>query len=512
MEEPETPVVSDPCPFVPRTPVRDSVGVLSPLPPTDRMPISRRDALRYALSAPALIALGVTATPQTASADVPDMMTANVKDFGAIGNGTADDTAAIHAARDAAGVGGKVTFPAGTYLVSNLTASVSNQTWELTDSAVVRSSADATKLLMVTGVGSSVVGGLFDGIAMKPDIRGRKNGIQVGASGVSITRVTVANSPFYGIAAYNCSDIKVLDCTVTNSYVEGIWVQNSLPTPAKNVEVSGNWVDNSSGGDHCGGIGVRGNSANQRILNVRITRNTVRLPYNQTAETGALGATNCTDYIVQNNVLSGGFLGITCPNPTNATISDNVVRGFSYVGIEIPGAVSSVAVERNLVDPDGTSATAGIQASGGSVDSLSLTGNTVKNFSADSYLISFISTSISRRIAIQGNYLTSGGNSAAFTGVYFNDNVTGLTMSKNHVDGSSSATSCGIKFLKSASDVSVGDNLFANLSEAVVLLASSGGGYTLDDIRISGNTVVNCAAVLRDATANGSVVGKNVFT
>lgn len=46
----------------------------------------------------------------------------NVKDFGAIGNGIADDTAAIQAAIDAAsasGVGGRVYFPPGVYLVSS---------------------------------------------------------------------------------------------------------------------------------------------------------------------------------------------------------------------------------------------------------------------------------------------------------------------------------------------------------------------------------------------------------
>ena len=58
----------------------------------------------------------------------PTRMTeVNVKDFGATGDGTTDDTAAIHAGRDAIGVGGKVFIPSGTYMVSGLTASVENQ-------------------------------------------------------------------------------------------------------------------------------------------------------------------------------------------------------------------------------------------------------------------------------------------------------------------------------------------------------------------------------------------------
>lgn len=43
----------------------------------------------------------------------------NVKDFGAIGDGVADDTAAIQAAFDAVGTNGEVYFPAGTYKTSS---------------------------------------------------------------------------------------------------------------------------------------------------------------------------------------------------------------------------------------------------------------------------------------------------------------------------------------------------------------------------------------------------------
>lgn len=46
-------------------------------------------------------------------------MAENVRDYGASGNGRADDTQAINAAADAAGPGGEVYFPSGTYLVGS---------------------------------------------------------------------------------------------------------------------------------------------------------------------------------------------------------------------------------------------------------------------------------------------------------------------------------------------------------------------------------------------------------
>lgn len=43
----------------------------------------------------------------------------NVKSYGAVGNGTTDDTVAVQAAVNAAPVGGAVYFPTGTYIVSS---------------------------------------------------------------------------------------------------------------------------------------------------------------------------------------------------------------------------------------------------------------------------------------------------------------------------------------------------------------------------------------------------------
>jgi hypothetical protein len=54
----------------------------------------------------------------------------NIKDYGAVGNGAADDTAAFNAAIAAAGVdGGAVFFPAGVYLINGTTDPVPGGVW-----------------------------------------------------------------------------------------------------------------------------------------------------------------------------------------------------------------------------------------------------------------------------------------------------------------------------------------------------------------------------------------------
>lgn len=72
----------------------------------------------------------------------PEARLANVRDFGAGGQGSADDTDAIHRARDAAGAGGTVLFPSGTYRFSKpLEMSIRGQVWQLSAGATLRAGA-----------------------------------------------------------------------------------------------------------------------------------------------------------------------------------------------------------------------------------------------------------------------------------------------------------------------------------------------------------------------------------
>lgn len=68
---------------------------------------------------------GTGAVARTVASKLNDII--NVKDFGAVGNGVADDTAAIQAAITAAGSGGTIIIPTGTYNVSATLNALSNQ-------------------------------------------------------------------------------------------------------------------------------------------------------------------------------------------------------------------------------------------------------------------------------------------------------------------------------------------------------------------------------------------------
>src|SRR3546814_2479403 len=72
----------------------------------------------------------------------------NVKDFGAVGDGVTDDTAAIQAAVTAALIAGKkrLRFPSGNYLHSGILATLTSSDWEIIGEQGFRSEEHTSEL------------------------------------------------------------------------------------------------------------------------------------------------------------------------------------------------------------------------------------------------------------------------------------------------------------------------------------------------------------------------------
>lgn len=466
------------------------------------MTLARRDFLKQTLSGTALAGLGTAAAMAAlpnAFGDGVKFIAANVKDFGASGDGITDDTAAFHAARDAVGVRGKVIVPSGTYIVSGLTANVDYQTWEFSsNSAVVKMKSGASEILSITANGMTLVGGVFDGS------NGTKNdwsqqGIRVTGDGVTIQNATVQHSPKAGIYALNCNRITVSGCTIINSNYKGIFVQSdsaSGPLNIYDIVITDNLVDNSSGWDGARGIGVRAGDENEQLANrITIRHNTVRLPYGQSIDTETIVLTNGADYIVEGNIVIGGFLGISCANTRRGIISNNLVRGFRRAGIEIPLNTADVTISRNYIDSDGVGSGYGIWASRGKVSDVVILGNSITSFPAGlSAGISFDNRSIVEGVTVSGNKITSEVASGQFVGLRFLGTVANLTITENMIDASSTPESCGIQFICPTTDVSIKANQFKNIAQAAVLLSGIGGPFS--HINFSGNHVTNCGAGL----------------
>jgi hypothetical protein len=132
----------------------------------------------------------------------------NVKDFGAFGNGVADDTAAIQAAIKALPAGGgTVLFPAGTYLISGEINGASNIELDF-GTATIKAMTRFRSYFYFTGKSNVVVrGGHFDlgKTALVP----------------YASYPTIYNAAFYFDTA--CSDIKVIDSQFSNLYTNSLW-------------------------------------------------------------------------------------------------------------------------------------------------------------------------------------------------------------------------------------------------------------------------------------------------
>lgn len=440
----------------------------------------------------------------------------SVMGYEAVGDGIADDTLAIHAARDAAGVGGAVFFPAGTYLVDGLTASVSSQTWELADGAVVKMKTAAAKTLLITADNVTIIGGTFDaGNGTAHD--STQHCIQIGTSsagvdGVSIKGVTVLDSPWYGIAAYSPNQLVISGCTVLNTWATGIWVQN-YSDPVTDISITDNLVDVSTGTNETTGIGITGTLDANSLSRVTVSRNKVVLIDGGTEESSGIYINTTSDYTVSDNVISGGWAGMSCPRSTRAVFSGNVMRGFYAIGLELPIGASDVAVMGNIFDPGGNAAYSGIQTSAGTQSGLSIAGNTIRNFTAgNSVGIRFGSGSTPSQVTITGNSISGAASGFDFKGILFSAPIENLVVTGNVIDAEGSTTSSGIEFGNAVAGAAITGNHFSNITTAAVRFGT-GSAVSQDYIRIAGNSYVSCAATVNNNYGGGaSALGNNLST
>lgn len=206
--------------------------------------------------------LGMTVARYIPLLLMPVLAGGNVRDFGAVGDGRAKDTAAIQKAIDAAdrSGGGTVVVPPGRYLSGTIHLK-SNITLHLEGGAAILASGDnadfdAYEPLTFKSVSDSettyfryaliaaedvhhvaITGqGIIDGNRTK---RGGPKTIALKrTSHVTIRDVTVMNSPNYSISMLGCDWVVIDGITILNGYSDGI-----DPDSSRNVRISNAYID-----------------------------------------------------------------------------------------------------------------------------------------------------------------------------------------------------------------------------------------------------------------------------
>jgi len=153
----------------------------------------------------------------------------NVKDFGAVGDGVTDDTTAIQAAIDSLSSGGTISFPFGTYLISNYLSLYSSQTIDLNGSTVKQKDSSN-----IGNFGLFHCSSLNDVVIQNGSING--NGANqtaypwAGIKATSSNRISVENMYIYDCVGDNVSDGQIAGIwffETSFSKVDGCYIKNS---------------------------------------------------------------------------------------------------------------------------------------------------------------------------------------------------------------------------------------------------------------------------------------------
>lgn len=344
--------------------------------------------------------------------------------FGARGDGVTDDTAAIGRARDAAGAGGTVVFPAGTYLVAGLSLSVPSQRWWLDPQATLRLRAAASStLLRVTASDAVVTGGRLDGNRTAQSTSG--NCLSVSAPRVTIEATDIGECRGWGIYVHGAPEVRILRNLVHDTGDASIFIESDGVRGSDNAVVDGNTVRRTSR-EGAGGIIVHGKGA-VATLAPRIANNRVEDVAQIAIEVWGLVPRS----VIVGNVTVGGWMGISVDRSHDSQVLGNRVFAARLYGIELAASHRCV-VRDNTVDETGMTGSTGIALTGVAERSRNnvIEANTVisarrgiqlnkeshDNSIAKNVIRGWTTFGIellgSERVRVEGNTISGGGNQA----------------------------------------------------------------------------------------------------
>lgn len=233
----------------------------------------------------------------------------NVKDFGAIGDGVTDDTAAIQAAIDANI--GSIFFPRGTYLVSPVTGQnyallVSSKTVQMrgNSSALKMTSTEIKQLIRFeTSNNCSIENLTFQGSGTN----GADGGVGLvqffDCDNVSVSNCYILDANCDGLAVASCNGV-----TIANSIFENCSKSSIYPNLSTGVSINNNYIKST------GGHTVSGNIVGSGIQ--------------------ISGNTDCT---ITGNIITNGLgIGIYCNESGTTAPKRNLITGNTVKNIENP--------------------------------------------------------------------------------------------------------------------------------------------------------------------------------
>jgi Pectate lyase superfamily protein len=425
----------------------------------------------------------------------------NVQAYGATGNGSTDDTAAIHAAQLAAG-NGCVFFPPGTYLVSGLTVATSGQTFKLEAGATIIASAGiAGPVITVAATGVSILGpGTVDGNEANQTATTGLDCVlfTAGADDGLVQSIVAQNAAWIGIETIganrthlvlnrvlNCNHAGI-SCTATSTSVDGPLVLGNV------VLLNGTSVFS--------GINVQGSNATNVVNYADVVDNHVNV-----ASGLSYQVANGSFTRVANNRGRGPGQVFSVVGGTDNVVTGNAAQPTGTgAGIEL-GSNNSVCIA-NTVSHSG--AGAGIHA-----DNINGTRVIIANNKITGAINSGIGVGSYDHVTVTGNMIQQSTSSdAGFGVIQVSPTGAGLVVIGDNVCDAAGGSSYGIwlnNLISTPIQTSIHDNAIAGIpavSSAAALRLAGSGVFT--DLLVHDNTIAAGTALY--TMAPGLSFGNNV--
>jgi hypothetical protein len=297
----------------------------------------------------------------------------SVKNTGAVGNGVANDTAAIQAAvNQVGGTGGTVLVPVGTYMIDALTSVLlkSNMTLKMETGAVLKAIPNGSGAYHILKASSltnlNVVGGTIKGERDEHTTLGND-----AATTPYSASCTSANSCWgqwgYGMSIYACSNVYIENVIARDCWGDGFYITDNSTNinfysvlcdnnrrqgisviHANGVVIRDSAINNTHGHNPQTGIDLEPN-AGDFVSNVQILNNTfVNNKNGGVAAYGAQGTiTNVT--VTGNTVTGGNNMAMRFSyQSSNFTVQDNTIVTGNW-GFFTYGGLTSSTITNNTV-------------------------------------------------------------------------------------------------------------------------------------------------------------------
>jgi hypothetical protein len=363
--------------------------------------------------------------------------TVSVKDFGAVGNGVANDTVAIQAAIN---TGDYVYIPAGDYLVGALT---------LVDNVQIYGEGR-----LVSNNASTILTGTS------------KSGFTVSC------RFKGGNVAYYGIDLTSCTNFTIENCEF-DGFGASVGFRGALRVvgTSTNFLITGNLCKNGLG-DTAADIGI-GESANGGV----VTNNRC-LSLNSEGITIQMDSPNPARLTVSNNYCANhtrhGILGVyNNGKPTQCSYTSNVCYNNGWSGIYLQGQTAGVGFDSGQVSCVGN-----VCVANGGLDNLaifnsgiyvagdlgySIVGNTVHNSGFDS-------SGVARAYAADGIRCVNAENAVVSANNISNSSRSGISLGGTDIN-----------------NVTISDNVILNSGGQQISLSVNGAGVICRNLVVKGN-------------------------